>query len=102
MRNVFSFLSVHSRSGFAVSVSDKSRNLSEFGYKVLRTESPRSEIDSVDIRHKVIWQIFTQNRYDNGVVYDILSRLQSLIRMYKAKKVVIKLREQKNFQRKQK
>jgi hypothetical protein len=62
---------------------------------MLRTELPKSEIDSVDIRHKVIWQIFTQNRYNNDVIFDALTRVQTLIRMKKAKKFVMQMKEQK-------
>ena len=84
---------VCSSSSFAVSVSERNRKLSEYGFRMLRVEMPSRELNSVDVLRKIIWKMFINHRYNNVAIHDVLVRLQTVIRMYIAKRRVQKMLE---------
>jgi hypothetical protein len=50
-------------------------------------EIPKQEMDSIDIRHKVVWKMFIDNRYKNERVGKCLPPLQRSFRKLRLKRV---------------
>jgi hypothetical protein len=67
-------------------------SLCEKSFKRLRgTQRPLSELKSIDIRHRIVWKLFGNIRYESDAAKKWVPKFQSLIRMRHSRRRWVKV-----------